>query len=186
MDGWVGGCGGGTGLIFFTWGFTHDNRFLSDCCFLCCYYKPLFSEKQTEEKKPNDFVAAMKRKGEKVNLQQTAFVPSDSHALWGGRPARTHYDPLASAKAVTLTNSQCHNSTLAQFVFSFNPFYSSDTKAARPDLSNVPQQQTCTKRHFWAFWRKRKGQSCCFIFFNPPPNHTDTFKVFLAGGVVGR
>lgn len=39
---------------------------------------------------PNDSVAAVKRKGGKVNLQLTAFVLSDSHVLGGGRPAGTH------------------------------------------------------------------------------------------------
>lgn len=90
----------------------------------------------------------MKRKGGKVNLHLTAFVLSDSHVLGGGRPAGTHYTPLASPKAVTLTNSQGHNSTVVQFVFSFNPLYACDTKAAEPDLSNIPQQRTSTKLHF--------------------------------------
>lgn len=37
------------------------------------------------------------KNGGKVNLQQKAFVQSDSHVLGGGRPAGTHYTPLASA-----------------------------------------------------------------------------------------
>lgn len=73
---------------------------------------------------------------------------SDSHVLGGGRPSGTNYTPLASAKAVTLTNSQSHNGTVVQFVFSLNPLYAGDTKAAGPDLSNMPQQRTCTKLHF--------------------------------------
>ena len=111
---------------------------------------PCFHKNKGEgvKKKPNDFVAALERKGGKVNLQLKAFVPSDSHVLGGGRPAGTHYTPLASAKAVTLTNSQSHNGTVVQFVFSLNPLYAGDTKAAGPDLSNMPQQRTCTKLHF--------------------------------------
>lgn len=92
---------------------------------------------------------------------------SDSHVLEGGRPSGTHYTPLASAKTVTLTNSQCHNGTVVQFVFSLNPLYAGDTKAAGPDLSNVPQQQERTKLHFLSFSSKRKAISCCSIFFIP-------------------
>lgn len=119
-----------------------------------------------------------------------AFVLSDSHVLGGGRPAGTHYTPLASAKAVTLTNSQCHNGTVVQFVFSLNPHYVGHTKAAGPDFSNVPQQRTCTKLHFLSFLRKRKGRSCCFVFFfsfffNPPRLITDTFWVFFGRGCGG-
>lgn len=66
-----------------------------------------------------------------------AFVLSASHDLGGGRLAGTHYTPLASPKAVTLTNSRSNNGTVVQFVFSLNPLYAADTKAAGPDLSNI-------------------------------------------------
>lgn len=141
--------------------------------------------KTWRKKKIKQVIDFAGEEGGRVNLQHKAFVQLDSHVLGGGRPTGTHYTPLASAKAVTLTNSQSHNSTVVRFVFSLNPLYTADTKAAGPDLSNVPQQRPCTKLHFLSFMRKRKGQSCCFIFLKSPPNQADwfCFLFFFDGGV---
>lgn len=103
----------------------------------------------------------------KVNLQQKAFVRSYSRVLGGGRPAGTHYAPLASAKAVTLTNSQRHNTTVVQFVFSLNPLYAADTKAAGPNLSNAPQRPSCTKLHFYSFLGKKQSLILLLHFLIP-------------------
>lgn len=128
----------------------------------------------------------MKRKGGKVNLQLTAFVLSDSHVLGGGRPAGTHYTPLASPKAVTLTNSQGHNGTVVQFVFSLNALYAVDTKAAPARPFKYTTTADKHKASFLVFL-KRKAQSCFFFFyFNPSSHHTGTFLVFWQGGVAGR
>lgn len=90
----------------------------------------------------------LNRGEEEVNLQQNAFVLSDNRLLrrrgYGGHTIR----PLASPKAVTLTNSPGHNATLAQFVFFLH--YVTDTKERETgkDLSNVPPLPARTKLYF--------------------------------------
>lgn len=103
----------------------------------------------------------------------------------GGRPGHT-IRPLASAKTVTLTNSQHHNGTVAQFVFSFKPHYAGDTKAAGPPV------KTCQMCHSGGRTqscisslppRTRKGWSCCFFFLIPRLiTHTHSGCLFSGGG----
>lgn len=67
-------------------------------------------------------------------------------------------------------------------------------KQAGPDLSNMPQQQTCTKLHFLVFLKKKKERpdldalSFFFLFLIPhliTHTHTHTFWFLWRGGVVG-
>lgn len=164
-------------------------------CAVLIFLPFLKKTKQNREKvkKPNDFVAALKREGGKVNLQQKAFVLSDSHVLGGGRPPGTHYTPLASAKAVTLTNSQRHNAHAhihtthsgSVCVFTQSPLcWWHKSSWARP--VKCASAANVHKASFLVFLKKKKSLILLLHFFNPPPHHTDTFWVFWQRGVAGQ
>lgn len=127
-------------------------------------------------------LAVMKRKGEKSTFSRRPLCYQIAMFRERGRPAWTHYNPLASAKTVTLTNSQApQQHSDAVCVFSQSPLCCwHKSSQARP--VKCATAVDLHKASFLVFLQKKKSPILLLHFFlNPPSNHTDTFRAFSLG-----